>query len=74
MPIVVVLPVPFTPTIRITAGEWATSMWVSFWQKCLAATSRSFTSNSLEFLMLPELASASKAPTIETVVSTPTSA
>src|SRR5437660_1018215 len=29
LPIVVVFPVPFTPTVRMTDGEWETSMWSS---------------------------------------------
>ena len=49
---VVVLPVPLTPTMRITAGEWATSMRVSSWQKCSAVTSRSSLEQSGRSLML----------------------
>ena len=46
LPMVVVLPVPLTPTMRITAGAWATSMRVSAWQKCSAVTSRSLVSRA----------------------------
>jgi hypothetical protein len=71
---VVVLPVPFTPTMRMTAGLCATSMRVSAWEKWAAVMSRSRAMRVAESLISPASASASKDSTMDTVVSTPTSA